>query len=313
MNIIFFGSSEFAVPSLGGLLTTKHSVSCIVTQPDKQKGRGLHLEATFVKALAIKNGLRIYQPQHINTEEAAKFLKDLKPDLFVVIAYGQILSSDILSIPRIFAINAHASVLPKFRGAAPINWAIIKGEENTGVTIIKMTEKMDAGPVIGQKLIGIKEDDDAVSLEGKISRIANDLLLQSISAIENNNYTLTEQDEKEATFAPKLRKEDGLIYWHKPARDISNLIKGCLGWPGAYTHYKGKILKIYKAGVFHPSSFIPHLLPGSITQVDKDGIVVATGRDSLIIRELQLEGKRRMESREFILGHKIEAGETLGQ
>jgi len=311
MNIVFFGSSEFAVPSLEGLLTTKHSVSCVVTQPDKQKGRGLHVEATFVKALAIKKGLRIYQPQRINTEEAVEFLKDLKPDLFVVIAYGQILSSKVLSIPGIFAINAHASSLPKLRGAAPINWAIINGEKNTGVTIIKMTEKMDAGPIIGHKTVEIKEDDDALSLEEKLSRIAKDLLLQALAAIENNNYTLTQQDEKKATFAPKLKKEDGLIYWHKSARDISNLIRGCLNWPGACTHYKGKILKIYKAKVFQSPPVMPQSSPGSVTQVNKDGIIVATGKDSLIIQELQLEGRRKMESSEFILGHKIEAGQIL--
>ncbi len=313
MNIIFFGSAKFAAPSLEGLLATKHSVSCIVTQPDRQRGRGLHLEGTVVKALAEKSGLRVYQPQRINAKEAIEFLKHLNPDLFVVIAYGQILSLKVLSLAQMFAINLHASNLPKYRGAAPINWAIINGEKTTGVTIIKMTEKMDAGPIIERKTLEIEEDDTSVSLEEKLSRIARELLLGSLSAIESNNYTLTEQDEKEATFAPKLKKEDGMINWNKSARDIFNLVRGCLNWPGAYTYYNGKVLKIHKARVSSQVLEFASSNPGEILEASKEGIVVFTGKGNIIIEELQIEGKRRMRVDEFITGHKICVGEVLGR
>ena len=188
MKIIFFGSDNFAVPSLKALLTTTHKVSCVVTQPDKQKGRGLHLEATAIKIAAKDAGLEIYQPKTVNENEVIKFLKSLNPDIFIVISYGQILSQEILSIPRIFAINAHASMLPKYRGAAPINWAVIRGEKTTGITIMKMTKNMDAGPIIIQEEIEIKDLDTVITLEDKLSEKASELLINSLNLIENKIY-----------------------------------------------------------------------------------------------------------------------------
>lgn len=311
MNIVFFGSSQFAVSSLKALLNTRHKVSCVVTQPDRQKGRGLHLEGTPVKSSAQEADLQIYQPLKINTPEAVKFLKNFNADLFVVVAYGQILSKEILDIPTIFAINAHASVLPKYRGAAPINWALINGEKTTGVTIMKMTEKMDAGAIITFKTIDILDDDTSVSLEDKLSQLAAQLLVNSLESIENNDYKLTSQDEKKASLAPRLKKEDGLIDWKKPAQVIHNLVRGCLLWPGALTYYNGKLLKIYEAkviGVLGNQGFRP---PGEIVVASKEGIVVATGEDNLVIEELQMEGKKRMRVEEFIAGHKICAGQRF--
>lgn len=313
MNIIFFGSSNFAVPSLKALLDTKHTISCVVTQPDRQKGRGLHWEPTLVKNAALESGLKIYQPEAVNTNETIKFLKDLNPDLFIVISYGQILSGQILNIPKIFAINTHASVLPKYRGAAPINWAVICGEKTTGITIIKMIERMDAGPIIMQKIIQIQEDDTIVTLEDKLSKVASDLLIAGLNSIENNSYNLVPQDESKASFAPKLKKEDGLINWQSQAGDIYNLIRGVLSWPGAFTYYQGKLLKIYKAKVSRLACLPVCPSPGEIVQVSKEGIVVATGLDNLIIEELQLEGKRRMKVEEFMAGHKISMGDILGE
>lgn len=312
MNIVFFGSSNFAVPSLKALLTTAHKISCVVTQPDRQKGRHLQLAKTAVKKIAEGASLKIYQPERINTPEAIKFLKDLSPDLFIVVAYGQILSQEILDIPKIFSLNIHGSLLPKYRGAAPINWAIINGEEITGFTIIKMTKEMDAGPVILKKEINIAEGDDALTLEDKLSYLGAQLLLDAIKSIENNNYNLTPQDEEKISFAPRLKKVDGLIHWHKPAKDISNLIRGCAGWPGAFTYYNGKLLKIYRTKVIRLSGDQGISPPGEIMQISKDGIVVATGKDSLMIEELQMEGKRRMKPEEFIAGHRISPGDRLG-
>lgn len=315
MNIVFFGSSDFAVPSLKALLTTSHKVSCVVTQPDRQKGRGLSLSPTPVKAVAQDAGLKIYQPHRLNTPEALKLLKDLNPDLFVVAAYGQILSQEILDIPKIFSINIHASLLPQYRGAAPINWAIIKGENTTGITIIKMVKEMDAGPIILQQPYSIADDDTAVTLEDNLSELGARLLLDSLKAIENNNYSLTSQDENKASLAPKLKKEDGRINWNKRAFDIYNLIRGCLPWPGAFTYYNGELLKIYKAKVCLSADLPVYrsaYRPGEIISVSKERVTVATGKDTLIIEELQIEGKRRMKAEEFICGHKISCGEILG-
>jgi methionyl-tRNA formyltransferase len=312
MKIVFFGSSQFAVPSLQALIKAGYKISCVITQPDRLKGRGLHLEGTAVKQIAQLAKLRIYQPLKINTSETIIFIKNLNPDLFVVVSYGQILSKAILGLPKICAVNAHASILPKYRGAAPINRAIINGEQSSGVTIIQMTEKMDAGPVIMQKQIHIKEDDTSVSLTEKLSLLASELLTGSIRQIKNNDYKLIPQDGA-ATFAPKLKKEDGLINWNNSAQNIYNLIRGCISWPGAFTYYKGKMLKIYQSTATQPQSGQANKQAGEVIEVSKQMIAVACGNGNLVIKELQLEGKRRMTAEEFIAGHKIKAGEILGK
>lgn len=308
MNIIFFGSSKFAAPSLKALLAAKHNVSCVVTQPDREKGRGLHCAGTVIKEIASESGVKIYQPCNVNEPEAVKFLKSLNADLFVVIAYGQILSKAVLSVPKIFSINVHASILPKYRGAAPINRAIINGEKSSGVTVIKMTESLDAGPVILNKETEISDSDTADSLSDKLSDLAEESLLDSIGLIENNKYRLIEQDEKKISFASKLKKDDGKIDWNRPAGEIYNLIRGCISWPGAYTNYNGKMIKIYKAiASIGPGREVSYS-PGEITGISKQAITVATGSGSLLIEELQLEGKRRMRVDEFMAGHKIALG-----
>jgi len=211
------------------------------------------------------------------------------------------------------SINVHASLLPKYRGAAPINWAIMNGEKTTGITIIKMTEKMDAGQIILNNSTDIKDEDTSITLEDKLSQMAAELLINALEFIENNNYRLIPQDEQEVSFAPKLKKEDGLINWNKPAGEIDNLVRGVLSWPGAFTYYNGKLLKIYKTKVTGLAGQPPSASPGEIVEVSKNGIYVITGKDNLIIQELQMEGKRRMTVEEFIAGHKIRLGEILGK
>jgi len=313
MNIVFFGSSNFAVAPLKALLAlaSTYKVSCVVTQPDKQKGRGLHFAGPIIKTVALESGLEIYQPDNVNNADSVKFLNGLNPDLFIVIAYGQILSQKILDIPKIIAINLHASLLPKLRGASPINWAIINGEKITGITAIKMTDRMDAGPIILQKEINIYDDDTALTLEDKLSDLAGTALLTAVSSVEANNYNLTPQDLKNASFAPKLKKKDGLIDWGKAAPEVHNLIRGCLGWPGAFTYYNGKLLKIYKAEISSKVNEFASYKAGEIVNISREGIIVAAGVGNLIIEELQLEGKRRMKVEEFISGHKIRIGEKL--
>jgi len=311
MNIVFFGSAKFSVPSLRALLKTKHKVACVVTQPDREKGRGLHLEGTAVKTAAEELGSKVYQAEQINTNATINFLKDLKPDLFVVIAYGQILSQEALNVPGTFSLNIHASLLPKYRGAAPINWAIINGEKNTGISAIKMVKKMDAGPIILQKIIQISDDDTAITLEEKLSTLAAESLIETLDYVEANNYKLTPQEENKVTLAPKLKKEDGRINWAKSAQEIYNLIRGCISWPGAFTYYRGKLLKIYNTKVTQLPSYPVTRDCGEIINVSKDGIVVTAKEGALVIKELQIEGKRRMRVEEFTSGHKICVGDAF--
>ncbi|MBM3245856.1 MAG: methionyl-tRNA formyltransferase [Candidatus Omnitrophica bacterium] len=321
MNIVFFGSSQFALPALMALLKTPHKVCCVVTQPDKKKGRGLHYEGTAVKAIAAESSLKVYQPQDINAAEAIKFLKDLSPDLFIVISYGQLLSQKVLDIPRLFCLNVHASLLPKYRGAAPMNWAIINREKKTGITIIKMARQMDAGPTILQRAVDVNAEETIITLENKLAEISAELVVEALKGIEQDNYKLMPQDENKASLAPRLKKEDGLIDWNKPAEEINSLVRATLIWPGAFSYYNGKLLKIYKTRVTKsPPTFrsgqARHQVTtsaGQITRVSKEGIEVATAKEALIIQELQMEGKKRMGVADFVSGHRIRAGEILGK
>lgn len=312
MTIIFFGSSHFGLPSLKALREGGHHILCVVTQPDRKKGRGLHISKTVIKEYAESAGLRVYQPDKVNGAEAIDLFLRLKPDLLVVIAYGQILSQRLLDIPAILPVNVHSSLLPAYRGAAPINWAIIKGEAETGVSIMKMAAAMDTGPVITQKKVNIGKEDTFITLENKLSVLAADVLMDCLDSIGKKDYKLTPQDESKATFAPKLTKNDGLIDWHKQACEIYNLIRGCLGWPDAFTYYRHKLLKIHAASIVASVSLQNPGKPGEIINVSKQGITVAAGKGAILIKELQIEGKRRMKVEEFITGHHINPGDVLG-
>ena len=312
MRIVFFGSSHFAVPALQALIKSKHDIVCVVTQPDKQKGRHLHVLGTDVKSIAIAAGLKIFQPENIKSKESLNLLEKLDADLFVIVAYGQILSQSVLDIPKIMPVNLHASLLPRYRGAAPINWAIINGDKKTGLTIIYVTLKMDSGPVIMQKEIVIDDNDTSVSLEEKMRKLGAQLLTQALTNIDNRDYRLVDQDEDKVILAPKLKKEIGLIDWNTCAINIHNQIRGVLPWPGAFTSYNRKLLKIFQAEVV--TVFPNHKMqPGEVARVDKEAIIVACSRGFLKINELQLEAGKRMSAQNFIIGHKLAAGEILGR
>lgn len=312
MKIIFFGSSHFAVPSLEALIKSKHEILCVVTQPDKQKGRYLHVAGTILKDTAASAKLKIFQPENINSKESVKFLKDFQADLFVIIAYGQILSQELLDIPKIMPINIHASLLPRYRGAAPINWAIINGERKTGISIMYVSLKMDAGPIILQEEIKIEDKDTSISLEDKLCRLGAKLLDQALEKIDNRDYRLLDQDEDKVVYAPKMKKEIGLIDWDAPAADIYNQVRGVLPWPGAFTILSGKMLKIFQTEIL--SAFPSHKpSPGEVVRADKSGIVVACGRGFLKIDELQLEAGKRMSAQSFILGRRLCVGDILGK
>jgi methionyl-tRNA formyltransferase len=312
MNIVFFGSAAFAVPTLKRLLGSSHRIAAVVTQPDRRKGRGLELSRTPVKDAAHENRVRVYQPEDVNTQASGEFLRSLHPDLFVVIAYGQLLSQEVLDIPGTMAMNLHASLLPRLRGAAPINWAIINGSALTGVTVMKMVRAMDAGPVIAQAQAAIEAQDSAVSLEEKLSDLGAHLVAQALDAIERRAYELVPQDEAKVTHAPKLKKEDGRINWQSPAQAIYDRIRGTVPWPGAFTTYKGKLVKIYKAAFALPGPGSYNHVPGEVISVSAQGITVAAQNGSVVVQELQAESKRRVLAEEFVAGHRIVAGDSFG-
>ncbi len=311
MNIIFFGSSEFAIPSLKALLGSSHRVLALVTQPDRKKGRNLRVSPPPTKVLASSRGIPVYQPEDVSCRESVQYLKGFKADLFVVISFGQILKKAVLAVPRLYSINLHGSILPKYRGAAPINWAVIKGDSATGATVIRMNEIMDAGDIILNRDIEIAEDDTSLTMSEKISDLGAELILESLAAIEGNTAGFAKQDERGVTYAPKLKKEDGLIDWRAGAASIHDRVRGLIPWPGAYTRYKGRTLKIF--GTLPPGkcavSFGDDTSPGEVVDTIKNkGILVKTGCGHLIITHLQLEGRKILDADAFLRGHRIEKG-----
>ena len=301
MKIIFFGSSDFAVPSLEAL-KNQEDVVLVVTQPDRKKGRSQKISATAVKMAADRLGIKVFQPPDVNSGDSIKRLKDYSADVFIVVSFGQILKKALLDMPRKCCLNLHGSLLPKYRGAAPINWAIANGEKETGVTVIKMNEKMDEGDMLLKKSISIEDEDDAASLSGRLSEEGAQLVLKSIELAKSNKANFIKQENCEVSYAPKLKKEDGLIDWNWDAYKIHYRIRGFMPWPGCYTFIKKKMLKVWKARPVNISK--PDSKPGMVLEIDKDGIVIAAGEGSLRIEELQLEAKRRMKAEEFIAGHK---------
>lgn len=307
MKIIFMGTPEFAVPSLKALTDSRHEVICVICQPDKPSGRGKKLTSPPVKELALKNSLRIEQPSDIKHNKFHKLIKDLSPDMICVVAYGKIIPENILEIPKYGCINVHASLLPKYRGAAPVNWAIINGEQITGVTTMMMDKGMDTGDILLQEETTINDSETSVELVGRLSKMGADLLIKTIEQIENNSIQPRKQDNRKASYAPIMKKELGLIDWKKEAVPIRNLIRGTQPWPGAYTMIDGKTLKIFRADISDAEG-----KPGIILKSD-DGILrVGTGSNALDISELQLEGSKRMRVEDFLRGRKIEPGKMLG-
>lgn len=310
MNIVFFGTSEFAVPSLRELLDSGHKILTLVTQPDRKKGRNLKLSSPPTKVLALPRGIPVHQPDNVSSAGSVNYLRKLDPDLFVVIAFGQILKREVLSIPKFYAINLHGSLLPKYRGAAPTNWAIINGDKSSGVTVIRMNEAMDEGDIMLRREVDIDSDDTNITLSEKLSELGAKALLEVISSIENGGkLNFVKQDNDQVSLAPKLKKENGLIDWNEEAIKIYNNVRGLLPWPGAYTHYDGRILKVLQAELANDPIVGDNAQNGEVVDIVKDkGIVVRTGSGHLVIKYLQLEGKRILDADSFLRGHRIEKG-----
>jgi len=302
MRILFFGSDIFGLPSLE-ILKRKYQIIGVVTASDKPKGRGLKILPTPVKEWAIMNGIDVFQPE-VFDDNFLKKIEKLSPDLIVLISYGKILPSSLINIPKIASINVHPSLLPKYRGPAPIEWALINGETKTGVTIIKMDEKIDTGEIIIQKEVEILPIDNAITLKNKLSQIASDVLIEGIEIIKKNGKTYPQ--EGTPSYAPKLKKEDGLIKWENPSEKIHNLVRGVIIWPTAYTYIitnsTKKLIKIYKAEIGEKEGNFG--TPGEIIKIENEYIEVACGKGTLRIKELQMEGKKRMNVSQFLCGYR---------
>jgi len=304
-RIIFFGTPIFAIPTLKNLLQGPDEVVAVVTQPDREKGRGRKVIPSPVKELALQHGLTLLQPEKVREEGFQEKIKSLQPELFVVLAYGQILPRFLLQIPKYGAVNVHASLLPKYRGAAPIAWAILKGERVTGVTTIMMDEGMDTGDILLQTEIPIGEEETSETLHDRLALLGAKLLLETVSGMKAGNVHPIPQDHLKVTYAPPLKKEDGRIDWSKEGKEIDRQVRALNPWPGAFTEWNGKLLKIFRGEVREE---ISKGKAGMVSWVGSDFIEVETGKNFFLIKEVQLEGKRRMTIREFLAGHQIPVG-----
>ncbi len=309
MKIVFMGTPDIAVPCLQKIIDEKYEILGVVNQPDKPKGRGKKLGMSPVKELAIENNIPVYQPVKARDKEFIDKIKSLNPDVIVVVAFGQILPKEILEIPKLGCINVHVSLLPKYRGAAPINWVIINGEEKTGVTTMYMDEGLDTGDMILKTEVNLDENITAGELHDKMMNIGAETLKETLRLIEEGNAPREVQNHEEFSYAPIMNKSLGNIDFSKSAREIHNLVRGVNPWPSAYTIYNDVIMKVWKTKVLDEKSTKD---VGTIIDVSKDGIKVSTIDNVLLIEEIQMPNKKRMLVGEYIKGNTIETGLVLG-
>ena len=302
MNIVFMGTPEFALPSLKKIHDSSHSILSVVTQPDRPKGRGQKQVDSPIKKFALKSNLPVLQPISVNTQEFIGSLLVNRPDYIIVVAFGQILSEVFLKIPKQFCINLHSSLLPKYRGAAPINRAILNGDNRSGVTTMIMDKGMDTGDILLVDETTIEQNDDAQCLHDKLSEQGGNLVLETLSRLQKNDLLPTPQSSDLASYAPKLKKEESLIDWKIDAESIFNKIRGLSPWPGTHTLYNGKRLAILKGEIVLGESSDR---PGHVERITDTGIEVGTGKNRLKITELKLEGKKAMPVKSFLSGYKI--------
>lgn len=308
MRIIFMGTPDFTVPSLKRLIG-EYEVVGVFTQPDRPKGRGQKLQMSPVKELALKYNIPVFQPERLRRDmEALNKIKELEPDLIVVIAFGQILTKEVLDIPGFGCINVHASLLPRLRGAAPINWAIINGDKKTGITTMMMDEGIDTGDMLLKEEVEISEDETAGELHDKLMEIGSNLLMKTLKLLEDGKLVREKQEDSISTYAPMMSKELGKINWAEDADKIHNLIRGVTPWPGAYCFYKGTMVKLWKTKKINGET---GMSPGTIVRVSRDSIEVACGKGKIAVLELQEVGGKRLSVSNYLNGHCILEGETF--
>ena len=309
MRIVFMGTPEFAVPSLKALVEAGYEICGVFTQPDKPKNRGLKLQAGPVKEYALSVGLPVFQPFKMRDGEALAILRELNPDLIAVAAYGKILPVDILELPPLGCVNVHSSLLPKYRGAAPINWAILNGEDETGVTIQRMAEGIDTGDILAQAGTPIGINENAAQLLARLAQMGAELLVKTVRKLEDGSAKATPQDESCASYAPMLSKELSTMNWRKTARQLHDQVRGLYPWPSAVAALDGIRCKIIRTSLLEEES---NQQPGTVLQADKKGLRIACGDGRVLeILELQPDGKKVMPAAAFLLGHPIQTGAVI--
>lgn len=309
MKIIFMGTPDFSVGTLEALIEAGHEVVLAVTQPDKPKGRGKEVQFPSVKEAALAHGIPVFQPKRVRNPECIEELKKYQADVMVVIAFGQILPKEILEMTTYGCINVHASLLPKYRGAAPIQWAVINGERVSGVTTMQMDEGLDTGDMIQKTEIVLDEKETGGSLHDKLAAAGAALCVETLKAVEEGTATFTKQGESPTAYARMLDKKLGNVDWTTTAVEIERLIRGLNPWPSAYTMWNGKVMKLWEAEVLEENS---DLAPGTIARVDKEAFYVQTGDGMLKVCALQIPGKKRMQADAFLRGYQVKQGEILG-
>ena len=308
MKVVYMGTPDFAVGPLESIINAGHEVVLVVTQPDRVRGRSGKVSYSPVKEVALAHNIPVFQPEKIKQEEEVKELAKYPADIFVVAAFGQILSKEILDMPRFGCVNIHASLLPKYRGAAPIQWSIINGDEKSGVTLMKMDVGLDTGGILMQEEITLDKKETGESLFDKLAKLGADMIVKALPMIEEGKLTPTPQNDGESNYAKMLTKDYGEIDFVKSATTIERLIRGLNSWPSTYTHINGKVLKIWDADVL---PYLGNEKTGSIIGVTKESFTVKCGEDALKVNEVQLEGKKRMKVEDFLRGFTVNIGDTL--
>ena len=311
LKLVFCGTPAFAVPSLRALLADSYfQVAAVVTQPDRPRGRGKKTASSPVKDAALEAGVPVYQPEKIKSESSLDYFKRLMPDVVVIIAYGQIIPPSLIAIPRLGWINLHGSLLPKYRGAAPINWAIVNGEKLTGLTTMQIDAGLDTGPMLLKYQTGIGADETALDLYAQLAEAGAPLIVETLKKLDRGEIAPTPQDNSQASLAPPLKKEDGRIDWSLPAPNIYNRIRGLQPWPGAFTTFRGATCRIWGKPL---KPVAAGGTPGIILPTQEDGLLVICGGSTVMhVEQVQLEGRNRISDREFMNGARIEPGEHFG-
>lgn len=313
MRIVFFGSGAFAIPCLEALLDAGHEVSALVTQPDREKGRGQALAPPPLKPVAEGRGVLVLQPRRVREPEAQEVLRRLAPELQVVVAYGQILPRTVIDIAPRGTVNVHASLLPKLRGAAPIQWAIASGETETGVTTMLIDEGLDTGPTLLRRATPIGPEETAAELEPRLAHLGADVLLETVRGLADGSVSPTPQDHARVTLAPLLKREDGQVDWSRPAAEIARRARGFHPWPGAFTLHDARLLKLLRVRASPPSAPATDAAPGTVLRLGSEGLVVACGAGSqLLVVEVQPESRRAMAAAAFAAGARLTPGARLG-
>lgn len=312
MKIVFFGCDDFAQKCLEKLIADGHTIKALITQPDRPKGRGLQMACSPTKALALKHQIDVFQPTHLKDVQVIEHIKNYQADVFVVVAYGHLLPDEILMLPKYFCINVHPSLLPKYRGAAPINWPLINGDEQTGVTLIRINASMDAGDILAQEVYMIPAHMNAQELKCCLAQKGAEMLSAFLPCIEEGKFVLQKQDASKATKAPKLCKELGKVTWDMPAEKIHHLVRGTFPWPGAYISFEGMMLKILETEIIENVNQQQYPL-GTIVDMTSKGLLVQTAKDILLIKKVHLSSSKPMDAHSFAVGRKIKKYDKIGE